>query len=465
MTETTASETKWLTPGKIAWSLFLLMLAVFIVGRFVGPRIPDDQAKRWCAVNVHVTAVFGVSLNCDSPEFMRDATHLSALLEPGSPLQTRPGMPFAAWLIGLPLHPLAALVPGMVKKAERADIDPNRIQNALQSFGPAYVAYFVLNVLILTVSFYQFRRIYQAGRPADETAAAAVVDVSVATLMIATYPLTNFILSPHTQMLNTLVPLWAVVCAMRANDGALMDVRFAVSVGAVVGLATTAYAVFPVVTITVLLFAALDACRDWPKRWHVTLVRNAAILMLLSVMPIILWYVYVRMETGQFHNNEVIKANSLIWIVTALRQGPSDLLAEFLHRLRFYWRGVISLLPMIAVMVMLTAGFLIAARARIWDRKAVYSLLSDVLPTIGIALVVSLLFFGFYICVGQFQVRHSYAAIPPLVAALAVLATTLTTRLPASWRRSYAGACAAVAVVTLAHGIAEGAHIAGAWFD
>jgi hypothetical protein len=31
--------------------------------------------------------------------------------------------------------------------------------------------------------------------------------------------------------------------------------------------------------------------------------------------------------------------------------------------------------------------------------------------------------------------------------------------------RTYAGACAAVAIVTLAHGITEGAHITGAWFD
>src|SRR5262249_30173812 len=140
----------------LAWSLFALMLAVFIAGRAVGPRIPDDQQKQWCVVDVHVTKLLGVSLNCDSPEFMRDATHLSALLEPGNVLQTRPGAPFAAWIVALPLHPIAALVP-RVASAARADIDRSRIDNALETFGPTYIAYVGLNVLVLGLSFHIFR--------------------------------------------------------------------------------------------------------------------------------------------------------------------------------------------------------------------------------------------------------------------------------------------------------------------
>jgi len=463
MSEAALPPRRGLVRRHLTWSLFALMLAVFIAGRAVGPRVPDDRQKQWCVVNVHITAVFGVSLNCDSPEFMRDATHLSALLEPGSPLQTRPGAPFAAWLVALPLRPLAALVPG-VAKAERADIDRGRIDNALQTFGPSYIAYITLNVLVLGLSFHVFRRIYRLHQPSDEPDAVAIVSVAVATLMIATYPLTNYLLSPHTQALNTLVPLLTLYWALRASAGALANTRFAVTVGAVVGLGTTAYGLFPVTAMTVLLFAGLHALRDWPRRVSLALLRNAMIVVLMSVLPAVVWYVFVRETTGEFYNNELARGDSVVWMLTALHQGPSEFVRQFVLRASFHFRGFVSLLPMIAAMSAVTAGFFIAAM-RLGREKMVAPAASGVASTIGTALVVAVMLFGFYVCVGQFQVRHSYAAIPPLVAALGVIATTLAGRLPATWRRSYAGACAVIAVVTLALAIAEGPHVTGQWFD
>jgi hypothetical protein len=464
MRQAAAPPRRGLIRRHLAWSLFALMLAVFIAGRSVGPRVPDDQAKQWCVVNVHITKLIGVSLNCDAPEFMRDATHLSALLEPGSPLQTRPGAPFAAWLVALPLRPLAAVVAG-VARAERADIDRARIDNALQTFGPAYVAYIVLNVLIVGLSFHIFRRICRLHQPVDEPDAVAVVSVAVATLMIATYPLTNYLLSPHTQVLNTLVPLLTLYWALRANAGALADTRFAITVGAVVGLGTTTYGLFPVTAMAVLLFAGLHALGNWPRNAGLVLLRNATILVMMSALPAVLWYVFVRETTGEFYNNEVVRANSVIWMLTAFHEGSSEFVRQFVLRASFHFRGFISLLPMTAAMSAVTAAFLVAAAVRLGREKMIASPAAGVRSTVGTALVVALMLFGFYVCVGQFQVRHSYAAIPPLVAALGVIATTLAGRLPATWRRSFAGACGAIAMVTLALAVAEGQHVTGQWFD
>src|SRR5262249_40571660 len=150
----------------------------------------------------------------------------SVLLGTGTPMQSRPGMPVAAWLVALPLQPLASLVPHLVNKPERADIDPARIAGALQSFGPQYVAYILLNLLILCGSFYLFGRIYRAHQPSDQPETVTIVAVSFATLMIATYPVTNYLLTPHSQLFNTLAPLLALFFAIRANEGALADIRF-----------------------------------------------------------------------------------------------------------------------------------------------------------------------------------------------------------------------------------------------
>jgi hypothetical protein len=447
-----------------AWVLFLLMLAAFTAGRLVGPRVPDDQQKRWCVVNVHITARLGVSLNCDAPEFMRVAAHPSALLETTTPMQSRPGMPIAAWVIALPLQPIAALVPRLVARSERADIDPGRIAGALQSFGPDYAAYVALNLLILCGSFLLFRRIYRAHQPVDQPDTVAIVAVSCATLMIATFPITNYLLSPHSQLFNTLVPMLALVFALRADAGALADARFAAMVGAIVGFGQTAYALFLVITMTVLLFAGVHAVRNWRGSDKLALLRNAGILVAMSVAPTILWYVFLHFAIGQFHYHEVQDDKSVVWMVIALQHGMADFVAELSRRFDFQLRGVISLLPMIALMALVIAGFLVAAAATL-GRDKIVPLLRDTRRTVAIALIVGVVFFAFYVCVGQFQVRLDYAALPPVVTALAVIATGLAGRLPTTWRRLFGGACGAVALLAFGLAVAEGPHAVGQWFD
>jgi hypothetical protein len=448
----------------LAWVLFLLMLAAFTAGRLVGPRVPDDQQKRWCVVNVHMTALLGVSLNCDAPEFMRVAAHPSALLETTTPMQSRPGMPIAAWLIALPLQPIASLVPRLVAKPERADIDPGRIAGALQSFGPDYVAYVALNLLILCCSFHLFRRIYRAHQPVDQPDTVAVVAVSCATLMIATYPTTNYLLSPHSQLFNTLVPMLALVFAIRADAGALADIRFAATVGAIVGFGQTAYALFLVITMAVLLFAGVHAVRDRRAGAKLVLLRNAGIVVAMSVAPVIAWYSFLHFGIGQFHYHELQDDKSVAWMLIALHQDTAHFVAELNRRAGFQLRGVISLLPMIAVMAVVISGFLIAAAA-VLGRDNIVLLIREVRRTVGIAVLVGLMFFGFYVCVGQFQVRLDSAALPPIVTALGVIATTLAGCLPRTWRRWFGGACATVALVAFVLAVTEGPHAMGQWFD
>ncbi len=448
----------------LAWILFLLMLAAFTGGRLVGPRIPDDQQKRWCAVNIHITALIGVSINCDSPEFMRIAAHPSVLLGTTTPFQSRPGMPVAAWLIALPLQPIAALVPRLVARPERTDIDPGRIAGALQSFGPDYVAYVVFNLLILCASFHLFRRVYRVHQPLDQPDTVAIVAVACATLMVATYPTTNFLLSPHSQLFNTLSPMLALWFAIRADAGALADTRFAAAVGAIVGLGQAAYANFLVITMVVLLFAGVHAVRTWRHIAKLVLMRNAGILVALSVAPVIAWFSFLHFGIGQFHYHEFQDDKSVSWIGIAFAQGTGQFVAELTRRFDFQLRGVISLLPMIALMAAVIAGFLIAAAGRL-GRDKIGALVGETRGTVAIGLIVGGMFFAFYVCVGQFQVRLDFAALPPVVTALGVIATTLAARLPTPWRRLFGGACGVVAVVAFALAVAEGPHAMGQWFD
>ena len=465
MTQVEGAPHRGWTRRNLAWILFLLFLSIFTVGRLVGPRIPDDEQKRWCAVNVHITRLLGVSLNCDSPEFMRVAANPAVLLDTSTPMQSRPGMPAAAWLISRPLQPLASLVPRLVDTPRRADIDPGRIANALYSFGSQYAAYVLLNLLILGCSFHIFRLIYRVHQPTDEPETVAIVAVSFASLMIATYPVTNFLLSPHSQLFNTLAPLLALFFALRANEGALADIRFAVLVGTIVGLGQTAYAKFLVITMAVLLFAGLHAIGHRRNGVSLATLRNAAVLVALSIAPIVLWYAFVRLAGGEFHYHELQDDKSVSWMLIALHEGPAQFSWELSRRFHFQLAGLISLLPIIALMAMATLGFLFAVAVGRKGDRIVVPLIGDLRTTLGIALTVGLMYFGFYVFVGQFQVRLDYAALPPVIAGGGALATALAGRLPTPWRRSFGAVCVAIALLGLALALAAGAHGTGAWFD
>jgi hypothetical protein len=281
--------------------------------------------------------------------------------------------------------------------------------------------------------------------------------------MIATFPLTNFLLTPHTQLFNTLVPLLAVFFAIRADAGALADIRFCAMVGAIVGFGQTAYANFLVITMAVLLFAGLHAVRTWRDSRKPVLLRNAAVLVAMSVGPAALWYGFLHYAIGQFHYHEFQDDKSVAWMVFALQQG--DFVPQLIRRLAFQWSGLMSLLPMIELMALVMVGFLIAAAVRLGRDSIVAPLIRETRWTLSIALVVGVMFFGFYVCIGQFQVRLDYAALPPVVTGLGVVATTLAARLQTPWRRSFGGACGAVALLALALAVAEGPHVTGNWFD
>ena len=231
------------------------------------------------------------------------------------------------------------------------------------------------------------------------------------------------------------------------------------------GFGQTAYANFLVITIAVLLFAGLSALRRAGGGAWLATLRNAAVLIVLSVAPIVLWYVFVRVAGGEFHYHEFQDDKSVAWIGIALQESLAQFCSELARRFDFQVAGLISLLPMVGLMAIVMFVFLIAVVVARKDDRILAPLVSDLRATLGISVAVGAMYFGFYVCVGQFQVRLDYAALPPVIAGGGALATALAGRLPTVWRRSFGAACAAIALLALTLALGEGAHVTGAWFD
>lgn len=413
-------------------------LAILMIGFLVGPRVPESRQSEFCVVNVRIAGPFGVSLNCDSPEFLRLAREPSALLEPENTRQSRPGLIIAAAIIALPLSPLADLAQKAGIRAARPDIEPGRIENSLAKDFPGYAAYVGLNAGIVLLSFYIFQLV--CGRSGRETQSGVIL-AAVCSLLAANDVVKAFIWSPHTQMFNIFVPVFAVWASVRASEGALFDWRFALLAGAITGLGVTAYPLFFVVTPCVLASGVVALIFHWSRvrLWVVAL--NAFLLVVLTALPEGFWYLFVRYKTGGFYQHEMA-GGQVVWLITAWQQrGFSHLLAIWLEK----FSQLLSLAAHQAAAI--AALLIVVAAAGILDWARVSAELRLRYPTFLCAILVAIVVASFYATTGLIAWRLAYAILPPLLVLAGGAVLTIAKTLPDNRRKVLVCACIAITLM------------------
>jgi hypothetical protein len=421
------------------WIWFTVALAVTLVALLVGPRVPDDQQAAMCVVNIHLPGPFGLSLNCDSPEHMRLASDPAALLDPQNPRQARPGLILAAALLALPLAPLRVVSARLQPQAQRADIDRARISNALANYPPAFAAYLVLNVLFLLLAFGCLVAICtRAGIVACHGSTPILVALGI--LLLANDVTEVFLWSPHMQLFNILVPLLAVDATLRAYADGLGDRRYALAMGAVIGIGFLAYPLFVVIVPCLVLPALVRSLRlSWPAaRMR---LGHMAILVALAAAPYAAWYAFVRLKTGGFYHHEVA-LGQVVWMQEAWQDGVAALVRGLAQNV---W-ALIELaarqaLAVGAVLLWTIAMLIPAARATV---------LRPFLPVAAAGVFASAIIALFYASVGLIVSRLAYALVPPLIAIAGAAAMAAAHTL--SQRRSVllALGCLLIAVVQFA---------------
>jgi hypothetical protein len=367
---------------------------------------------------------------------MRLASMPSALLEPDNTRQSRPGMIAAAATLAWVLSPLTALADRLGIRASRADIDPQRIANAIARDVPAFLAYIILNVLLVLMTFYFFRLICAPWL--DNSALATVALTSIGFLLVTNDVVKAFVWTPHTQMFNLLVPVFALYASMRANAGALIQRRFAISIGLIAGLGGTAYPSFVIVLACVAVCALVFAFRHGSRKiWSASAI-NIVVLAVLTFLPEALWVAFVRFKTGGFYQHEIVAYGQVVWMLDAWNQGLGTLASIWLRKLGLLlWMAAPQAIPLVAVLI---ATLAISK----WRNKR--DAQPPLLPLAATGVLVSAMSAAFYTCVGFMVDRIAFSIVPALVVVAAGSALAITegdyTR-----RRILAYCCVAFALI------------------
>jgi hypothetical protein len=426
-----------------AWLWFSAGLLALLLGFLIGPRVADDEQNYQCVGNIALAGPFGLSLNCDSPQFMWLARQPEALLEHHNARQSRPGMIAAAALL---TGPLALFVPpgGPPLPVTQGLLETERITPSLARDRPAYLAYILLNTGILLLCFHLVRKM--AAPAGVNDGAGLVILVSIGLLVVGNDVTKAFFWSPHTQLFNVLVPVLALYATLRVFDGAAFDRTFAFGLGLAIGVGLTAYGVFVVLAACVMppwLWALTRA----PSRAHrQAAIANLALLLAVSIVPMALWYFYVVRTTGEFFHIEAEHFGQVVWMLDALQQG-SLLRRLFMTLGELLAFAAPQALPSAMLMVLLAA-------VGLHDQHAAAALRAS-LPIGAVGLYVGAAFLAFYTCVGWYTDRLAYAAIPPLLVAAGVMAAATTARMDPKRRQVLAFGCAGVAFANLVWVVAK----------
>ena len=207
--------------------LFLFTLTIVMASLLVGPRVPAEDQTMHCVDNIKIGKYFGISLNCDSSEFMLLANQPELLLENESIRQSRPGLIYAAAIFTNLIKSVIPNYKNNLSNIEVIEKTSKTNKTRLIKNGPAYSAYILLNIIIASVSFILMLNIINKEIKnnreinLEQSKLPITFIFGLICFLLANDVIKAFAWSPHTQYFNILGPILSVWCISRVLNGGL----------------------------------------------------------------------------------------------------------------------------------------------------------------------------------------------------------------------------------------------------
>lgn len=278
-----------------------LLLALFLLGLALGPRLALDQVEaRSLGVAVWPwRAPFGVLLNLDAFLYMDAARQPQSLTAPGAALQARPLVP---WL----LYPLVRTLERVGLGAGAADLAREPADAGILA---PYFAWLLFNLAVLASAIVLATHWLQRIPGADSGLAVA------GSMVLAFNPLGKaFLLQPHLQLLHLLVPMVAILAWQQLWHASMPKRARYWLYSAAVGLGMLAYAGFAVVAVVIALAV-------WRHRRAVAgpAYVGALGMLALLVLPTLVWVAVLAQSGTGYQNYEIERWRQVVWIGDLLR--------------------------------------------------------------------------------------------------------------------------------------------------
>lgn len=373
----------------VASAAVIVVLAVLFL---LSPRPKPDEYPGVSLNYIALTEHAGFVLNWDSPDFLALAREPQRLLNPREPRQSRPLYVIAA--AGL-ARVVALVLP---------------VHTSPSLLGAEYVAFVAINFLAVWLSMLGFQSLFRnSSWPLGVFLAS--------TLLAANDVVKQFFWTPHTQMFNIFVPVYAMTLCDWLVSAPIVRARNLVLLGFCSGTLVLLYGSFAAVLPAVILALWFGRRLAWAE-----LKSSAGSFAVVFLLPTIAWMLLVRAVTGEFYSHEVGKFRQFVWIVDFWRLGVLTKFGPFVA-----WVFVRSTIAALWFPCALAALATVAARQFGVTRVDVWREYRPILLAVLMTLVC---LFPFFALLGTYATRLSWNFVPPVLAVALAAASMTRERVP-----------------------------------
>lgn len=355
-------------------------------------------------------------VNCDSPEFLALAFEPSLVFTHTN----RQGRPLSfGWAYAV-ARPLRWIFPRLTM--------PGPLGERTHEF----VAYVLINVVLLVCAFLCFTWVLEAG-----TGCRAGPELLCGLVALGANDVTKlFFWTPHVQIFNLVIPCLSVYLAFRLleRQRALTPVQ-ALGLGGALGIGLLTYGSF-VIPLAVAGLIQLAAYRR---------LLPAVVTGVAAVAPYAAWMAMVTARTGSFYNHEVAAYRQFIWMGDCAAAGVDACLPVVAANFRMFFN---TAAPVVAIPLLLVVLSVMANQH--WGQPvAVLPARRALQQSIALTFVITLTFLAL---MGFYVPRLAWLLVPPLVLAivLEVQGIVRAQRVSARWLALAAVALSLTHLLTLA---------------
>lgn len=331
--------------------LFFPLLIVYLVALLVGPRQPDDLERKRCQINVYLKKPFGVTIDCDAPDFLETASDLKKLLHPEAVRQSRPGLIFLAKCVSDVVRPLTDILVKQINPTSPTTRTQEFQQKGLTEFPAPFLSYAILNFIFLCMAFVLAKQVVTNIQIAFAAASAL--------LMLAFNDVIKiFFYSPHTQIFNIFLPVLLIWTAHKIYNEDFFKKPQMYLLMALSGYGLTCYGTFLLLPVVAIATEAIRRKLEGSKLLNLCDIKRIAIFAVLFCAPMLLWSAYVISINGKIFFYEAEVCGQFTWIKTVYpEKGIITLLTQWITNFYKVLSYGLKFVPITVVLGIVSFGF------------------------------------------------------------------------------------------------------------
>lgn len=292
------------------FSLLFCLLLVYLIALLVGPRQPDDIERKRCQINIYLKKPFGVTIDCDAPDFLETASDLKKLLHPEAVRQSRPGFIFLAKYVSDIVRPLTNVLVKQINPVSPTTRTQEFQQKGLTEFPAPFLSYAILNFIFLCMAFVLAKQVVTTGQIAFAAASCLL-------LLAFNDVIKVFFYSPHTQIFNIFLPVLLVWTSHKIYNENFFEKPQMYLLMVLSGYGLACYGTFLLLPIVAV---ATEVIRRKLENNKLSLTMNdikrVTGFAILFCAPMLLWSAYVISINGKIFFYEAEVCGQFSWIKT-----------------------------------------------------------------------------------------------------------------------------------------------------